>query len=351
MATNSDQGRPTTSADGEIHEPALGVYALTEFVYCPRAGLCTFETGHEEKDDIPPLSFFAFNPLYSLAEIEADLEKALNEMTWLLLCGAFSAGLGFLVSVFFDKLLGLVGVIPLAWFCYFAANRGMRALHLQRQRKEALAAKGSEPNPNSEDVKKIYWWDLLKAGFETQSAQDRLIDEELNFSGKPSRFLRRGNVVIPVWRMGHYSGQLHPQNFIRMAAYCHLVGTSLGAGVECPYGVILFGHGFDGVAIPVSSQRQAEFLDALYRAREIIHQAKRRPGPHAPAPTLCAKCPHGEPKKRKPNESDNICNGKTLLVIPAVASDSQCFHSLCGDRFRWLPPHEEVEKKDLRLQV
>jgi hypothetical protein len=349
MANNTDPNAIATAADGEIHEPRLGVYVLTEFVFCPRAGLCAHETGHNEEENSPPLSFFSFNPLYTLGEIEATLQRAISEMTWFVAGAGFSAVLAALLTVWINKFVGFAGVFGVLWFLTFAMQRGIHAFQLNQQRKQALAGKQREPTPNSSD-QEIHWWDLIQAGFETQAAQDPLIDPELNFWGSPDRYLRRGNVVIPVWRMPHYDGRLYPQNYIRMAAYCHLVQKSFGVGVECPYGIILFGHGLDGIAISFTSQRRADFIETLRSARKTIEETGQRTDPPPPDPAMCARCPYGKPRLHVANETDNICNGIPLRVKPALAPDGKCLHSLCGDRFRWLPPHEDVEEKDLRSQ-
>ena len=348
MSNNSDANVVGLMPDGEIHEPSLGVFVLTEFVYCPRAGLCAHETGREEEEeeDSPPLSFFSFNPLLSIPEIDAALQRAIGDMTWYVAGAALSAIVAVLLSIFVNRFVGFAGVFGLLWFLTFAAQRGIQAFQLNQQRKLALEGKHREPNPNLSDVQDIHWWDLIQAGFESQPVQDQMIDSELSFSGKPHRYLRRGNVVIPVWRMRNYDGRLYSQNFIRMAAYCHLVQKSFGAGVERPYGIILFGHSLDGVAIPFTRQRHADFLEALRSAREVIAESKQSPGPAPADPALCAHCPTGKPIA---DETQHIANGIPLPVIHAETQTGKCFHSLCGDRFRWLPPHEDVGRKDLRL--
>lgn len=350
MTKNTDPNSIASASDGEIHEPPLGVYVLTEFVYCPRAGICAHETERDEEVDLPPLSFFSFNPLYSLAEIEAALQQATNEMTWNLMGAAFSAVLAVLLTLWIDKLVGIAGWFGMLWLLTFAVQRGVIAYQLSQQRKQALAGKHREPNPNVSDVQEIHWWDLIQAGFERHLVQDPWIDPELNFSGRPTQYLRRGNVVIPVWRMPHYDGRLHPQHFIRMAAYCYLVPKSFGGGVESPYGIILFGHGLDGVAIPFTSKRRMDFIEALRSAREAIDKTNKRTDPPPADPAVCSRCPDGKPVLHVPNETNSICNGIPLPVIPANTADGKCFHSLCGDRFRWLPPHEDVEERDLRSQ-
>jgi hypothetical protein len=350
MISTTPPNTIASTPDGEIHEPRLGVYVLTEFVFCPRAGLCAHETGREEEEEGPPLSFFSFNPLYSLREIEASLQQAVNEMTWYLGGAALSAVLAVVLSIWFGKLIGVAGAFGMLWFFAFALQRGIDVLRLNNQRKDALAGKHKEPNPNLPDVQDVHWWDLLQAGFESHPVQDPLVDSELNFWGKPFRYLRRGNVVIPVWRMPHYDGRLHPQNFVRIAAYCHLVKKSFGAGAECPFGIILFGHSLDGVAIPFTPQRRSDFVEALRSARTAIAKIKEREEPRAPDRSLCARCPYGKPTVHVPNESEHVCAGKPLPVKPAYDANRKCFHSLCGDRFRWLPLHEDVEKMDLRTE-
>lgn len=350
MAKNSEPNAIASASDGEIHEPALCVYVLTEFVYCPRAGICAHETERDEEDDSPPLSFFSFNPLYTIPEIETALQRALTEMTWYIAVAAFSAVLAAWLTLWIDKLVGIAGWFGLLWFLTFAVQRGVIAFQLNQQLKQARAGKNREPNPNVSDVQDIHWWDLIQAGFGSHPVQDPWIDPELNFSGRPTQYLRRGNTVIPVWRMRHYDGRRHPQNFIRMAAYCHLVAKTFGAGVESPYGIILFGHGLDGVAIPFTSKRRMDFIEALRSAREAIDKTNKRTHPPPADPALCKRCPYGIPVLHVPNETDNICNGIPLRVIPAETADKKCYHSLCGDRFRWLPPHEDVEEKDLRSQ-
>lgn len=350
MATSTSTAGIHASSNGEIHEPALGVHVLTEFVFCPRAGLCAYETGGNETEETPPLSFFAISPMYSLAELEAALNQTINELRWFMIIAAITSVLGLILAEFLHLWVGLSSLIVTAYFLILAAVRGFLAYRLHRQLREARAASAKEPDPNTTEIQNVYWWNLFAAGFESQPAQDRLIDPKLNLSGRPTRFLRRGSTVIPVWRMIHYVGQIHEQTLIRMAAYCHLVRTSFGEGVQCPYGVILFGFGHDGVAVPATVENHARFEQALATAREVLQRARQRIDPQPPDSHLCRRCPIGRPKPHQHNVTEHVCNGKSLLVIAATDADGKNHHSLCGDRFRWLPPHELVEQKDLRLQ-
>jgi CRISPR/Cas system-associated exonuclease Cas4 (RecB family) len=344
----------TKRAEGEIPEPPLGVYILTEFAFCPRAGLCAYETKGNEPDDSPPLSFFSYDPLYRLSDIEIAIEQAYREMIPLAIAAFISAVVGLMLSIFVNDILGFaVGTIGVLWFGVYIVQKCVRVFRLLRQRKEALTAREREPDPNAPEIQTVHWWDFLRAGFKTEERHVELIDHELNFSGVPTRYLVRDddNLVIPVWRMRHYKGQYYRQNVIRMAAYCHLVLQSMGGEKKCPYGVILFGHGFEGIAIPFTPERREEFLRVLEEARMIINRSRNRPqDAGAPAnANLCKKCVYGKPEHFKLNESEHICNGKSLGPVLAKTPDEDYFHSLCGDRFDWLPPHEDVERKELTL--
>ena len=120
---------------------ALRVYVLTEFVYCPRAGICAHETERDEEDDSPPLSFFSFNPLYTIPEIETALQRALTEMTWYIAVAAFSAVLAAWLTLWIDKLVGIAGWFGLLWFLTFAVQRGVIAFQLNQQLKQCERAR------------------------------------------------------------------------------------------------------------------------------------------------------------------------------------------------------------------
>ena len=80
------------SQDGEISKPSrmraqpddpfLGVYVLTEFIFCPRAGTIAHETGQDESaEDLGPVKL-DYMPEYDLHEIERALQELKGQL-WL----------------------------------------------------------------------------------------------------------------------------------------------------------------------------------------------------------------------------------------------------------------------------
>src|SRR5262245_39357511 len=55
-------------------QPRLGVYVLTEFVFCPRAGLCAYELAREEAESSLPAAGKRAR-YYTLQDIEAALVR------------------------------------------------------------------------------------------------------------------------------------------------------------------------------------------------------------------------------------------------------------------------------------
>lgn len=328
----------------------LGVYVLTEFIFCARAGLCAFEKGNTEEEAETTLVNVDYLPSYDLREIEAALEKTLNEM-WLLILSIVGTGLlAGLLSWLLHPGVICAGFLVMAWFACFATLRLRVVYTLMQRRQLCLTAPPSEPDPNKLEVQQITWWGLLKAGYESIPCKDPLIDESAKLKGRVWRLLRRGGVAIPVWRMQTYDGKLYPQHFARMAAFCHLVKAAMGA--ESPFGVILVGNGYDGFCLPNSSPAQKLFSNGLRLAREVLRNSEERIDPKPPVnPSICTGCPFGFPVIHRPGATDNLANGKKLRANLAQSDDQCWYHSHCGDRFRWLPPHKMVVEKDLRLQV
>jgi hypothetical protein len=84
------------------------------------------------------------------------------------------------------------------------------------------------------------------------------------------------------------------QHQIRMAAYCHLVEVCEGA--ESPYGIVLFGDSYQGMAIPNNSQNRKALHEELQKARQTIQAVKGNKEPLPPRnDQICRGCPLGEP--------------------------------------------------------
>jgi hypothetical protein len=57
---------------------------------------------------------------------------------------------------------------------------------------------------------------------------------------------------------------------------------------------------------------------------------------------LCHDCPWGEPELLR-RGTVFLRDGNPIDVIPVRGRNKRKYHSHCGDRFRWMPPHKRLE--------
>jgi hypothetical protein len=325
----------------------ISVRTLGEFVFCPRAGIVVankVEDEAEPEDDPIRLDFL---PQYSLTVIEEQLALHLRALgSW---AGRFVGVLIVMgVAWYFDwKIAVLIGAFILFWFGR-RMTREMRAVFtLADSRRQAIAAEPKEPPADLGQQQLVNWWELLKAGFDSIRPQETMRDELTKLAGKPWRLLRKGSLRIPVIRISedYYEGGrywIYPQHEIRLAAYAQLVAACEGA--ESPYGIVLFGKSYEGVAIPITpglrtatEKKRAELMSELASTKKGLP-------PPAPEASLCAKCPFGKPEKVPKSQIVGLGASK---VHGRTGKDGQLYHSECGDCFGWTPPHDQAKGKGL----
>jgi hypothetical protein len=339
---------PTVSPPCEL-PPHLGVYVLTEFVFCPRAGLCAYGAERTDEEEPPP-AWGRWPAYYTLHEIEGALVQTFRQL-WVLLFLTVAAGVS---AVILDRLA--VAFWPLGlwaaclWFGLCTAQRGVRIAALQVRRWQAQGATPVEPDPHSSAPQVVQWWELLRAGFEPVTVPESFHDSDWNLSGRPWRLLRKGGLLIPVWRLSNPDRELFLQHRLRMTAYCYLVERSLGSEGCAPYGVILFGDSYEGTTVPFRGANVQAFFAELQRAHQVLRDSQRGVDPPEPnSARLCWGCTHGRPEPYRPGRSNHQDQGRSLPVIRVVDERQRVYHSPCGDRFCWLPRHELTLTKSLRL--
>jgi hypothetical protein len=351
------------NTEAEQDDPWIGVHVLTEFIFCPRAGVLEFEKraedeGEEKQEererDRPRLDFDRAN-YYELHSLEKDMKRLTAEIKRVLpVCHALAAILS-LTAVVAAAFIGpiVLLLIPLSACSYFfGVGRWRRIAQLARQRRQALAATPAEPDPAVRTNQPVDWWRLIQAGFESVIYKDPLRYETMRLVGRPWRVLRRGSLRIPVFRKRQSEGvagrELRRQHFARMAAYCLLLEKVEGG--NSPYGIVLFGESYEGVAIPVDKTTLSRPLcEGLELARRIVRQVQENHDPDAPGSAApCRGCHHGKPFVHRPGESEHRRDGRQLPVLTTTGADERRYHSACGDRFYWVPPHSKAFAKGLR---
>lgn len=327
-------------------DPGLGVYALTQFVYCARAGIITAEQADPDADEPPEMRRLDYLPRWSLVEIERRLAELFQAgFMWLGLLAAITAAA--LTGLFFwplpSLLFGISGIAFVIWRVAKKIRQGFALSMLRREANEALPIEPvlplSEPEP-------INWWQLFQAGFISRPYLEKLTDDTIRLTGKPWRVLQRGTLRIPVWKFRGEGRALKEKHLVRMAALCHLVEISTGQ--ESPFGIILWPESFDGVAIPKSNANRRKLARALQIARRVLKElASTNISPNPPSENACKQCPLGKPRCYIPGKTETLIAGSPILVRTAQGADGRNYHSDCGDRFSWLPPHARANEKGL----
>lgn len=325
----------------ESGQEYLTVHALSEFVFCPRAGLIVHEL--EQVEDERPLRYNVdYVPLYDLASVEEALNRQMNRL-WVLL-----GAMGLLLIVAFvayllGRMLFLAPVgLGILWLSWRGTRRLNLVLELAETRSIAHAAVGREPTPKSRQYEAVNWWELLAAGFDSVPYRESLVDDKLGIRGKPWRVLRKGSLRIPVVRLSsdETTDTPRPQHVIGVAAYCHLLRTC--EGQESPYGVLLFGNSWDGLAVVACDEIHAELQEAVRLARirlPIVAQHGSFEG--SILLEECDGCRHGRPVVVDAIQGSPWW-GEDGAIHGVGGRDGRLYHSCCGDRFEWLPPHRKA---------
>jgi hypothetical protein len=341
--------------DGSDHElaahdatPWIGVHVMTEFVFCPRAGLIAFEERcvdpGEELGRAPRLDYL---PDFEVGMIEAALQKTWSRLwsllTWTSPVVLIVAVAGFLFDWRFWLILVPLGV----WFVRKLSVHLSDIVKLSGRLRAARKAAPKEPDPDSTEPQPVNWWSLLKSGFTPVEYEDPHENPDWNLAGKPWRVLHKGSLRIPIFRKRAGKAVLYTQHFARMAAYCRLIETVEGG--SAPYGVVLFGDGYVGVTIPSTEENRELFREALLDARRLV-EATQTEGLTVDAPrraTLCHECHVGRPRAYRKGITDTMLDGERFPAYGTRGEDGRYYHSRCGDRFRWLPPHDRARRKRL----
>ena len=328
------QKRPTGSAENEI----LGVHILTQFIYCPLAGLTQYEDKRTDRHDgqAPRKDYL---PEYDLEEIDRKYYVRIQQIKVVgLMYLAFSVGsligwgiFGWLYAVCF--VAGSLMVVLAVW------KKVHEAVILLQRRNEYLRAQPADLSiPLREDTN-VNWWGLLKSGFDLFEGE-KMTDHKLKITGKPFRVLRKGGLTIPVFYYTGEATEVRYRDRARIAAYCRLLTEN--EGCESPYGIILRTGSYTATAVPNDDRAQGILRKELPRARRVIQKSLEETDPDKPRdPQNCRTCPLGKPILYDPRRETHYRYDVPIRPKPR-SYKGRSFHSQCGDRFEWTPPHQRA---------
>lgn len=338
--------------------PQLGVHVMSEFLFCPRAGIIAQESKLEDNgsefEAAPALGGiprFEIDQMLREYEILSMKLKPLllvvgGMLTVDLICFLLSAPFGY--WMWFVTAFGLLATY--GWWQPDAANWWT----LRRAIRQARNTPPREPDWNLNSQQEIDWWELIAAGFESIELQRALHHHDIALKGRPWRILHRGDWRLPVLRIrvDEDAGpmtQFRPrtQQAARMAAYAFLIETCERGNAD--WAIVLFNSGNRGLAFPIGDPEWKAFRDGLpyarseYRRYSESAQYRPKPADHRRA---CRRCPFGKP--RPVGLRPTVLGG--VEILPRMTTDNQNrpYHCTCHDRFSdEVPPHELAQQLGL----
>lgn len=329
-----------SSGDGKVHvsrmkaragDPWLSVHAISEYTFCPRAGVIAYENKRADPDDEPPA--FDTLPRFEIQAVESEISnrwQGLFRWLWAALVVAASSPVSVYLKQYWYLVLAAVAMVFITW----QALSGLMVLQeLYYRRRLLLESKSAEPDPFLEQMQPVNWFGLLNLGFQSQLVHDPLRDEVWNFEGKPWRLLIQGDLIVPVFHTRSSQESPREPQIAKCMAYCRLVSVVYER--ECPYGIVLFGDDYSGFAIPNSEVFRREFHNSLVDLRQLAQAASYgRDLDVDHRPHKCAGCHLGRTRQALPGDR------LVRLGTPVSANvDHNGMHSDCGDRFEWWPPY------------
>lgn len=325
----------------EETQPLVAVHVLSEHVFCPRAAMLALESGDDDGSEEPMLGpRLDWAGDYDEQRFAEELNQHRDTRRYWLFWLALSCLLVLALWTFVHPGSALAACVAPIFCLAMIIKSLLRSIDLVRQRALLRRAPEIEFDVNAAEIRWVNWWSLRKAGFDCLRP-DRMYDRQLRLVGRPWRELVKGsNVRIPVIykRLGEV--KCRPQHLVRIAAYCRLIQACEGA--SAPFGVIVFAGSYNVLVIPCTEERRTAMLQALDEARWYMNVLQtRNMEPGKPAPEVCSGCHWGKPRQHS-DESVTTLRGRRIRARRTHATNGREYHSTCGDRFDWVPPHHDA---------
>ena len=323
--------------DPDDQRPTFGVYELSQFAFCRRAGILARESPKDDEQDEGRRLRLDFLPRYDLANINALLRKLAYIFLGLLGVGGFA-----FVGVTLSLLVGYPRLSACLWIVlnlailacmidlYFIAKLALR-------RRKALGTPAREPLFDGNGAVPIDWWELRAAGFSPRTFQSVQKDESLGIHGRPFAVLIRKAQCIPVAKMHGKDRAPLTSHFVRIAGYCQLMDAA--TNFNTPFGILLRPKSLEAWAIPNTASLKEKLHATLKDATEVLAE------PLPPKPpdnkNVCLNCPLGTPRRYVSGKTDTLVHGKAIPPV-TVKVRGKHWHCPCGDRFVWHTPAVQV---------
>jgi hypothetical protein len=322
--------------------PEVRVHVLSEHVFCPRAAILALESSDDTGDEEPQLGP-KLDGVYDYDEhrFSEALRSAWEDMAkwWILMAPAVF--IPFVVWRLMSALPALVVALPVVYLVAEIANTLTKIVHLNYERARFRSAGPLTIELPPQRICEVNWWSLRKAGFDCLKPEV-LRDLDLRLCGRPWRILTKGTTLrIPVVRRHRGERLWRPQHIVRLAAYCHLIEACEAA--DAPFGVLMFAGSYECVIFPNTAVAKSKFAEALRDVREFLAiHATGKFAALAPTDNRCSGCHLGRPTEYQGVADDAVLNGVHLVRLQTEGQEDRFFHSPCGDKFEWSPPHDDA---------
>lgn len=337
--------------------PMIGVHSLSEFEFCPRAGIISFGEQSDDPGMERSVSHLDYLPFYELKKLDEEFDRILLRIKIKSAIGLIFllfAGVGYVLSAFWLSFLILIFLGLLAVQFTKDLKRAWELDSIRNQFIKAPALRLNLENPMPEYVD---WRSLLKGNFDIHKNTDVYHDQKLNIRGRPRKILKRGNLWIPVFFASRKpkprrensdlpQHQVYQQHYVRIAAYCRLIEAN--TDFQSPFGIVVFARDYRAIAIKNNRQCREAMERSLTRAREFLNHPNHNRTAAKPSSTaLCFGCHYGRPIPHRPGESELIHLGTVVEARSHIAQHDHV-HSHCGDMFPpEIPRHENAIKLNL----
>lgn len=335
--------------------PLIGVHALTEFVFCNRAGLICQGEQTEDRGYEDAVSNLDFMPFYELKEIDSALEKLQIRISWLLGLTAALIVAGAIIGIMSNWILAIilwaVSIVP-----FQRASIGLiKGYKLYSARQKFTRIESRIPDLNTPEDEELDWRAIIRFGFDVERCRDPFVDDELGIKGRPWRLLKRNSLCIPVFKCRlptpknpesiAPSNWLYQQHYVRIAAYCRLIEKCTSQ--QAPFGLVLFSNTHRAFAIKMGRETDEALKRAIASAQETIREYQQGKKPLPPNERLCRQCHQG--RLRTYVFDSTLLDHYGEKIEPRThLINNRRQHSPCGDLFRWVPPHELAIKSGIK---
>jgi hypothetical protein len=340
-----DESLSPSRQDRPVSNPKpLGVHVLSEHVFCHRASILARGTGEDEGDEEPSLGprldFFGD---YDERRFKEALDAARGQARLWFTLLAPAVLLVLIVWRCTSVMWGVAAAAPVFYIVAQLWDAFRRIVTIIKEREIFRAVPASPVDLAPREAYWTNWWVLRKGGFnDCFKPVDAYGGPGDELKGKPWRILTKDTAIkVPVLRKHRGEKKWGRQHVVRVAAYCRLIESWEGA--KAPFGVVMFAGTYECLVIPNDSTAKSLLARSSSEAREFLDIYDQGSFvPVAPTDNRCKGCPFGKPRRYVPSKTDTFLYGRQLAAKVAKDKNGKDYHSICGDFFGGVPPHERA---------